>query len=193
MQAPNSSSPASPINCHNPNPNTPIHEQPKLLAALAAEPEQLAHRLVEFKTLLPQADVASIVSQVRSLGLAGVGWVLLGRASGVVRDERELGCLGIPWPLDDDTHMSSNLPPLAPAYAPLPQRPSLLLDGEWERVPVGVAALEARYSEEEAARLASAEPLLLVEDLEYVLQELGRWVLTWGRLELGQSGESVLW
>ncbi|PRW58273.1 ER lumen retaining receptor isoform B [Chlorella sorokiniana] len=93
-----------------------LRMQPKLLAALAAEPEQLAQRLVELKTLLPQADVAAIVAQ----------------------------------------------------------RPSLLLDGEWERVPAGVAALAACYSEEEAGRLASAEPLLLVEDLEHVLQELGR-------------------
>lgn len=52
--------------------NAPIRVQPKLLAALAAEPEQLAHRLVELKTLLPQADVASIVSQVP---LVGWGWV----------------------------------------------------------------------------------------------------------------------
>lgn len=55
-----------------------------------------------------------------------------------------------------------------------------------------MAALEAQYSEEEAARLASAEPLLLVEDLEHVLQELGRWAWIWGKLKLGQSGGSVL-
>lgn len=54
------------------------------------------------------------------------------------------------------------------------QRPSLLLDGEWERVEGGVRQLAARYTEEEAARLASAEPLLLVEDLEQILEELGR-------------------
>ena len=63
-------------------------------------------------------------------------------------------------------HPPNPLPPL--------QRPSLLLDGEWQRVPGGVAALAARYSEAEAARLAAAEPLLLAEDLEHVLQELGR-------------------
>ena len=60
--------------------------------------------------------------------------------------------------------------------AVLSQRPSLLLEGEWERVAGGVVALQARYSESEVARLATAEPLLLVADLEEVLQELGRWV-----------------
>ncbi|PSC76419.1 ATP-dependent zinc metalloprotease FTSH mitochondrial isoform A [Micractinium conductrix] len=53
-------------------------------------------------------------------------------------------------------------------------RPSLLVPPEWERLPAGVAALQARYSEEEVARLAAAEPLLLADDVEAVLAELQR-------------------
>lgn len=78
-------------------------------------------------------------------------------------------------------------PPCPILTPPLPQRPSLLLDGEWEQVPGGVAALAARYNEEQVARLATAEPLLLVEELEHVLQELGRWVV-WAGWCCGQGG-----
>lgn len=92
--------------------------QPKLLAALAADPDLVASRLVELKMLLPAVDVARVAGQ----------------------------------------------------------RPSLLLAGEWECVPGAVAQLLAHYSQEEAASLASAEPLLLAEDVEAVLAELARWV-----------------
>lgn len=91
--------------------------QPKLLAALAADPDLIAARLIELKALLPAADVAAVAGQ----------------------------------------------------------RPSLLLAGEWERVPGAVRQLLALYSEEEAARLATAEPVLLADDVEEVLAELGRW------------------
>jgi HPt (histidine-containing phosphotransfer) domain-containing protein len=91
--------------------------QPKLLAALAADPDLIAARLIELKALLPAADVAAVAGQ----------------------------------------------------------RPSLLLAGEWERVPDAVRQLLALYSEEEAARLATAEPVLLADDVEEVLAELGRW------------------
>ena len=91
--------------------------QPKLLAALAADPDLIAARLIQLKTLLPAADVAAVAGQ----------------------------------------------------------RPSLLLDAEWQRVPVAVSQLLARYSEEEAAFLASREPLLLAEDVEAVLAELARY------------------
>lgn len=95
-----------------------LRMQPKLLAALAAQPQVVAARMIELRGLLPGASVEAVLSQ----------------------------------------------------------RPSLLLEGEWERVAGGVVALQARYSESEVARLATAEPLLLVADLEEVLQELGRWV-----------------
>ena len=52
-----------------------VFVQPKLLAALAAEPEQLARRLVELKTLLPQADVASIVAQARCWWWCAGNWL----------------------------------------------------------------------------------------------------------------------
>lgn len=54
------------------------------------------------------------------------------------------------------------------------QRPSLLLAGEWERVAAAVTHLLQRYSEAETAFLVSSEPLLLAEDVEEVLAELGR-------------------
>lgn len=158
--------------------------QPKLLAALASEPEQLAQRLVELKTLLPQADVASIVAQACSAGLtfAHLARVLKRHA---VRLLRLSGHLFTSSYASQPVYMQL----LAPHPTPL-QRPSLLLDGEWERVPGGVAALAARYSEQEVARLASAEPLLLVEDLEHVLQELGRWGGRGASYQgFGQAGE----
>ncbi len=165
--------------------------QPKLLAALASEPEQLAQRLVELKTLLPQADVASIVAQACSAGLtfAHLARVLKRHAVRLLRLSGHLFTSYASQPV----YMQL----LALHPTPL-QRPSLLLDGEWERVPGGVAALAARYAEEEVARLASAEPLLLVEDLEHVLQELGRWGGRWascqgfGLAVEGACGRGVL-
>lgn len=172
-----------------------VFVQPKLLAALAAEPEQLARRLVELKTLLPQADVASIVAQACCWGY----WKVLAAGRSHVAGLR-LGCLaqaGTPSNnvLGPAEKLTLSLPLLAPyslrPAPPLPQRPSLLLDGEWEQVPGGVAALAARYNEDQVARLATAEPLLLVEELEHVLQELGRWGLFVQSGLCGQRG--VVW
>ena len=57
------------------------------------------------------------------------------------------------------------------------QRPSLLLGEEWAGLPAAVGALRGRYSEGELSSMVAVEPLLLVEDLEGVLAELGRWVV----------------
>jgi hypothetical protein len=48
-----------------------LRMQPKLLAALAADPERVAGRLIELKSLLPLADVAAIAAQRPSLLLDG--------------------------------------------------------------------------------------------------------------------------
>jgi fermentation-respiration switch protein FrsA (DUF1100 family) len=48
-----------------------LRMQPKLLAALAADPERVAGRLIELKSLLPLANVAAIAGQRPSLLLDG--------------------------------------------------------------------------------------------------------------------------
>lgn len=68
------------------------------------------------------------------------------------------------------------LPTQADAAAVLSARPSLLLDGEWERLPAGLDALLRRFSEGDVARLVHAEPSLLLEDVDGVLRELQRLV-----------------
>lgn len=90
--------------------------RPKLLAALAADPDRVAARLIQLRSLLPAADVAAVAAV----------------------------------------------------------RPSLLLDGEWEGVAERAAALGRHYSEAEVARIVQAEPLLLAEELQGVLEELQR-------------------
>eukprot|EP00887_Chlorella_sp_A99_P005535 scaffold1.g5535.t1 len=65
--------------------------------------------------------------------------------------------------------------PRANVAAVLSQRPSLVLDGEWEAVPAGLARLLAYYTEEEAAAMVSVEPCLLLDDVRVVLRELTRW------------------
>ena len=53
-------------------------------------------------------------------------------------------------------------------------RPSLLLGSELAGVPEAVARLRAHYTDTELARMVSAEPLLLVEDVDAILAELER-------------------
>jgi hypothetical protein len=64
--------------------------------------------------------------------------------------------------------------PAANAESIVSQRSSILLDGEWERVPMALASLRKHYSEEVIAEMAGTEPLLLLEDVEVVLLELSR-------------------
>lgn len=48
-----------------------LRMQPKLLAALAADPDRVAARLIELKAMLPAADVAAVVGGRPSLLLEG--------------------------------------------------------------------------------------------------------------------------
>ena len=64
--------------------------------------------------------------------------------------------------------------PGADVAAVLGQRPLLLLDGEWEQIPAGVAGLRRHFSEEQVARMVAQEPLLLLEDIDQVLRDLQR-------------------
>lgn len=54
------------------------------------------------------------------------------------------------------------------------QRPSLLLDVEWPKVPVALEKLSEHYNAEDIASMVSQEPLLLVEDVNKILKELER-------------------
>jgi hypothetical protein len=89
---------------------------PALLGALAADVDVVAQRLITLRTLLPGADLGSIVSQ----------------------------------------------------------RPGLLLEGEWGRVAGAVGALRGLYGEAGMCEMVTEEPLLLVEDVEGVLEEVAR-------------------
>lgn len=54
------------------------------------------------------------------------------------------------------------------------QRPSLLLDVEWSKVPVALEKLAQHYDDDVIASMVSEEPLLLVEDVNKILLELER-------------------
>ena len=54
------------------------------------------------------------------------------------------------------------------------QRPSLLLDAEWKKVPIALEKLAEHYDEQAIAKMVTAEPLLLVEDVNKILKELER-------------------
>jgi hypothetical protein len=69
-----------------------------------------------------------------------------------------------------------DLIPGADVAAIVSMRPSLLLDGEFERIPAALEGLKRYFDEEDVARMTSLEPLLLVEDIEAVLKELERLV-----------------
>ena len=52
------------------------------------------------------------------------------------------------------------------------RRPSTLLDRDWEKVPSAVESLALYYDETTIARMVTAEPALLVEDVNKILKEL---------------------
>jgi hypothetical protein len=56
----------------------------------------------------------------------------------------------------------------------LSQRPSLLLDEDWPKIPLALASLRKFYDDVVIADMASAEPILLVENVDSILRELER-------------------
>ncbi|KAK9843763.1 hypothetical protein WJX81_005353 [Elliptochloris bilobata] len=53
-------------------------------------------------------------------------------------------------------------------------RPDLLLDGEFQRLPAALAKLEAAFPNSDVGGMVAAQPLLLVEDINLVIEELRR-------------------
>ena len=53
-------------------------------------------------------------------------------------------------------------------------RPELLLDGEFQRLPAALEKLEAAFPDSDVGGMVAAQPLLLVEDIEVVIEELRR-------------------
>jgi len=56
----------------------------------------------------------------------------------------------------------------------LSQRPSLVLDEDWPKIPLALASLRKFYDDVTIADMASAEPILLVENVDSILRELER-------------------
>ena len=56
----------------------------------------------------------------------------------------------------------------------LSQRPALLLEDEFVKIPKCLESLRDHYDDEAIREIASSEPLLLVEDVNTVLRELER-------------------
>lgn len=57
------------------------------------------------------------------------------------------------------------------------QRPSILLDNEWNLIEGNLNKLRKHYKEEDISRMVAVEPVLLVEDIEEILKELSRFVV----------------
>ena len=157
--------------------------QPRLLAALAADPEGLASRLIQLKVLLPAADVGAIVTQRPSLLLLPEAAAAAATATSVIlmaaTPEAPAGSAS-------ETRSSSSSSSSGAGAASVVTSGG----GEWAAVPGAVTALVELYGEHEAARMAQAEPQLLAVDVALVLQELGRY-LSWsleGVLQRGHSG-----
>lgn len=58
----------------------------------------------------------------------------------------------------------------------LSQRPSLVLNEDWPKIPLALASLRKYYDDVAIAEMASAEPILLVENVDSILRELERLV-----------------
>ena len=91
-----------------------LRMQPRLLAALAADPERVAGRLIELKSLLPLADVAAIARQRPSLLLDGEWERVAGGAAqlGAVYEEAEVARIASAEPLllvEDLQHILAEL------------------------------------------------------------------------------------
>jgi hypothetical protein len=56
----------------------------------------------------------------------------------------------------------------------LSQRPSLVLDEDWPKIPLALDSLKKYYDDVAIAEMATAEPILLVENVDGVLRELER-------------------
>ena len=56
------------------------------------------------------------------------------------------------------------------------RRPELLLDGEFERLPAALAKLAAAFPASDVGKMVAAQPLLLVEDIDIIIDELRRCV-----------------
>ncbi len=62
----------------------------------------------------------------------------------------------------------------ADGRAAAPARPELLLDHEFERLPDALAKLQAAFPNSDVGSMVAAQPLLLVEDIALVIDELRR-------------------
>jgi hypothetical protein len=56
----------------------------------------------------------------------------------------------------------------------LSQRPSLVLDEDWPKIPLALTSLRKYYDDVAIAEMASQEPILLVENVDSILRELER-------------------
>ena len=69
---------------------------------------------------------------------------------------------------------SEALPPILLRASGPGCRPELLLDGEFQRLPAALEKLEAAFPNSDVGGMVAAQPLLLVEDIEVVIEELRR-------------------
>ena len=58
------------------------------------------------------------------------------------------------------------------------RRPELLLDSEFERLPAALAKLAAAFPASDVGKMVAAQPLLLVEDIDIIIDELRRCALS---------------
>ena len=93
-----------------------VRMKPALLAALAADVEKTATRIVQLQNILSGGNMESILSQ----------------------------------------------------------RPSLVLDEEWVKIPAALESLKKHYNDEHIAQMASKEPILLIENVDTILKDLER-------------------
>jgi hypothetical protein len=70
--------------------------------------------------------------------------------------------------------LKNMLDPGANIESILSQRPSLVLDEDWPKIPLALETLRKYYDDVAIAEMASAEPILLVENVDSILRELER-------------------
>ena len=54
-------------------------------------------------------------------------------------------------------------------------RPSILSEVEFKLVVATAAKLHQKFPDDDVGWMVTCQPVLLVEDIDYILQELGRW------------------